>query len=71
MDRKLLQQHAAPLVASYTYDTGTLRMALSMGHYLSPAPPQLKGATGDRRPEDKAAMLARLRPTRRVLRGGR
>ncbi len=38
LDRKLLQQHALPLVERYTWETGTVLKALEMDEFVPPAP---------------------------------
>ncbi|BDA45944.1 Negative elongation factor B [Coccomyxa sp. Obi] len=38
LDRKLLQQHALPLVERYTWETGTVLKALEMDSFVPPAP---------------------------------
>ena len=60
LDRTLLQQHAAPLVEGYTWETGTLLRALDMDEFL-PA----QAATG------AEAKLGGPRVARRIQRSGR
>ena len=60
LDRTLLQQHAAPLVEGYTWETGTLLRALDMDELL-PA----QAATG------AEAKLGGPRVARRIQRSGR
>lgn len=38
LDKKLLQQHALPLVERYTWETGTVLKALEMDSFVPPAP---------------------------------
>ena len=38
LDRKLLQQHALPLVERYTWETGTVLKALEMDEFVPPPP---------------------------------
>jgi hypothetical protein len=44
LDKKLLQQHALPLVASYIYETATVIRSLDMDECLPPA--ALRGPAG-------------------------
>ena len=61
LDRKLLQQHALPLVEGYTWETGTLLRALDMDEFL----PAQAAATG------AEAKLGGPRVARRIQRSGR
>lgn len=45
LDKKLLQQHALPLVEGYTWETGTVLKALEMDEFVPP-PPNSKGRPG-------------------------
>lgn len=76
MDKKRLMQHVAPVVTTFPLETGTVLMALNMGHCLSNAPtkPPTKPGSVEAQPQkahpDKS-QLARLVPTRRNVRGFR
>lgn len=62
MDRKLLQEHAMPYIAAYTWETATLMRSLDMDECL---PPRTGGV-----PEEELKLRSR-RPPRRQQRKAR
>ena len=56
MDKKLLQVHAMPYIAAYTWEKGTLMRALDMDEFL---PPRTGGV-----PEEELRLRSRRLPRR-------
>lgn len=56
MDKKLLQVHAMPYIAAYTWEKGTLMRALDMDEFL---PPRIEGV-----PEEELRLRSRRLPRR-------